>query len=64
VAFGLLAALALNRVITSSLFGIEPSDPPTLLGVSALLCAVALAASYIPALRASRLDPQVALREE
>ncbi|MEQ8330945.1 MAG: ABC transporter permease [Longimicrobiales bacterium] len=61
---GVLASLALTRVIASFLYGVEPTDPLTLGVVAVLLCLVALTASYLPALRASRLDPLRALREE
>jgi len=64
LAFGLFAALALTRFMASLLFGVEPSDPATLGVAAALLAFVALAACYIPARRASRLDPIVALRCE
>lgn len=59
-----MASLALGRVLSSLLFGIEPTDPGTLAGVAVVLLAVSLTASYLPAHRASRLDPQVALRAE
>lgn len=64
VALGLAASFGLTRVISSQLFGIGATDPRTLVGVVLLLCAVGLLASWLPARRASRLDPQVALREE
>jgi predicted permease len=64
VAIGIAAALALTRVIRSLLYGIEPGDPLTLLGVSLLLVATALFACWLPARRASRVDPMVALRYE
>ncbi len=64
VLLGVAASLALTRVLSGALYQVEPSDPVTLVAVSATLMIVGLAASYIPALRASRLDPLVALREE
>jgi putative ABC transport system permease protein len=64
IAIGLAASLALTRVISSYLFGVEATDPMTFAAVAAILCAVALTASYVPAMRASRLDPLRALRRE
>jgi ABC-type antimicrobial peptide transport system permease subunit len=61
---GLLGAAALTRVIASLLFGVTTSDAATFLAVPALLAAVAFAATVIPAWRASKVDPMVALREE
>jgi putative ABC transport system permease protein len=61
---GLGAALAATHVMASLLFGIRATDPPTLAGVSAFVAAVALLASYLPARRATRLDPMAALRAE
>jgi len=61
---GLGGALALTRYLSSMLYGIKPTDPLTLLAVSLLLAAVALLASYIPARRATNVDPIVALRYE
>jgi putative ABC transport system permease protein len=59
---GLLLALAASRLIERLLFGVEPQDPVTYLAVAALLLAIALVASYLPARRASRIDPIAALR--
>ena len=64
VAFGLAGSFALTRAMQSLLFGVSPFDPITFLGVAFLLAAVALLASYIPARRATRIDPMVALRYE
>ena len=61
---GLIGAAALTRVIASLLFGVSTTDVVTFLGVPALLAAVALAATVIPAWRATYVDPVVALREE
>jgi len=61
---GLLGALAGSRLITSMLFEVTPTDPAALLGACGLLLAVALLAAYIPARRATRVDPMVALRYE
>jgi putative ABC transport system permease protein len=61
IALGLAASLGLTRVIAGFLFGVEPTDPVTFASVSVLLCLVALFASYVPAVRASRLDPLRAL---
>jgi putative ABC transport system permease protein len=61
---GLLAAIGLTRLMSSMLFGVSPTDPVTLLGVAALLALVALAACYVPAYRATQVDPITALRYE
>jgi putative ABC transport system permease protein len=61
---GLLGALAGTRVLRSALFQVDPTDLPTLAGVTGLLCLVALAACWAPARRATRVDPLAALRAE
>jgi predicted permease len=64
VAVGLGASLLLTRLMAKMLYGVSPSDPPTFLAVAAILTLVALAASYVPARRAMRVDPIIALRYE
>lgn len=64
IAIGLFGAFALSRVVAGMLYNVAATDPFTLLSVSLLLAAVALLACYIPARRATRLDPIITLREE
>jgi putative ABC transport system permease protein len=64
VALGLLAAFAATRVIASQLWGISPRDPITLGAVVAVVATAGLAACYLPARRATRVDPLIALRYE
>ncbi|HEX6185782.1 MAG TPA: ABC transporter permease, partial [Pyrinomonadaceae bacterium] len=64
VVLGLVASVALTRVMTSLLFGVTATDPATLVTISLVLIAVAALASYIPARRATRVDPLIALRYE
>jgi putative ABC transport system permease protein len=64
VAFGIAGAWALTRLLTSFLFGVRPTDPATFATVSIILMAVSVLASYIPARRATKVDPMVALRYE
>jgi ABC-type lipoprotein release transport system permease subunit len=61
---GLLGTLVAVRLVRSQLFGVEPHDPMALAGATALLLAMALMAAYLPARRASRVDPLCALRHE
>jgi ABC-type antimicrobial peptide transport system permease subunit len=64
VALGVAGALAVTRVLAKFLFDIKPTDPATFVTVAAVLVAVALFAGWLPARRATRVDPLVALRWE
>ncbi len=62
VALGTIGSFAAARWIATLLFGTRPTDPATFAGIVVLLCAVSLVAGYVPARRASRIDPMNALR--
>jgi putative ABC transport system permease protein len=64
VTFGIAAALGMMRLMSSMLYGVSAADPLTFAGVAIFSMAVALAACYLPALRATRVDPMIALRYE
>ena len=64
IALGIGVAVVLTRVMSAFLFGVGPLDPMTYAVVSGVLAAVALLATYLPARRASRVDPIVALRAD
>jgi putative ABC transport system permease protein len=64
VAIGTALALGLTHLIAGLLFGVKPGDPATYIAVACGLVAVALLACYVPARKASRVDPMIALRQE
>ena len=64
MAIGLVGAIILTRVLSTLLYSVSPTDPPTFVGVGLLLCLVALLASYLPALKATKVDPIRALRDQ
>jgi len=63
-AIGVIGALLLTRSMAGFLYGVQPGDPLTFAGVSLVLTGAALVATYLPARRASRTDPLLALRAE
>jgi len=64
LAAGIAASFGLTRLLVAQLFGVKPSDPLTFAAVPLILLAVALAAAWIPAVRATRIDPLTALHHE
>jgi ABC-type antimicrobial peptide transport system permease subunit len=64
VAIGLAGSLLLTRTMRSMLFEVSPNDPVTIVGITLLVTVIAMLASYIPARRATRVDPMIALRYE
>jgi ABC-type antimicrobial peptide transport system permease subunit len=64
VVVGVIGALGATRLASSMLYGVAPRDPPTFVGVVALLALIALGAAWLPARRATRVDPMIALRAD
>jgi ABC-type antimicrobial peptide transport system permease subunit len=64
LAAGAVASVFLTRFLKAQLFEVGPGDPKTLVGVTAILTAAALLASYLPARKATRIDPMIALRHD
>jgi putative ABC transport system permease protein len=64
IGIGIGAALGLTRLMSSMLFGVKPTDAATFLCVVLTLCLIAMVACYIPARRAMKIDPLIALRDE
>ena len=64
VVLGVIGAAATTRVMTTLLFGVTPTDPSTFASIAGILMATALAGSYVPARRATRVDPMATLRSE
>ena len=64
LAAGLSAAVVSTRLMETLLFGVSPGDPATLAGVAAVITIVAMTASLVPAIRATRVDPIVALEDD